>query len=382
MKTKLDKQLKQKLDVRHLKDYENGGWGAATSAPYRVKKWLSKELSDRLLAAAYAEWDRAKAAFDAIPASKRTNGWHSLCKELVKWQTYTDGVALPVKVEGHAVHVKFIDCERRRNGRYVAVICARDAGSFYFDMTCNTTGAPRYDRQMNYMVYWDENTRRFYALEWRRASTAPIPENKRRRNWCRKGKQKEFLKECEKLQAKLLEEGIEIASLVEDGGRWHDQVYVDCHDPAEIPDPEAKAEIPEAKAEGGPQAFAKEKKLAPAVPDAGVAVCFTGALSVTRVEAAGMAKAAGMAVQAGVTAATTYLVTNTPGSGSAKNRKAQALGVKVIDEDEFKRLCDALRGPREKAPEVPKQEPKPEPVHALPPLPELPKPAPAWFMSE
>ena len=30
-----------------------------------------------------------------------------------------------------------------------------------------------------------------------------------------------------------------------------------------------------------------------------------------------------------------YLVTNDPGSGSSKNKKAKELGVKIIDEKEF-----------------------------------------------
>ena len=53
MKMKLDNELKAKLNALHDLDYERGSWGAATSTPYRIKKWLSKSLSDKLLAAAY-----------------------------------------------------------------------------------------------------------------------------------------------------------------------------------------------------------------------------------------------------------------------------------------------------------------------------------------
>ena len=380
MKTKLDKQLKQKLTVRHLTDYENGSWGAATSTPYRVKKWLSKSLSDRLLADAYTEYDRAKAVFDAIPASKRVvYGATMLCPELRRWYDIGCQAALPTKVEGHAVYLACVDqaCYKNSYRRYKAELRARDAAALCFVVNGNDTGCPRYDRLMKWMIYWDADMQRFYRLEWNRASTAPV-EDRHRRNWGRKGKQKEFLKECEKLQAKLLEEGIEIASLVEDGGRWHDTVYVDCYDPVEIQDPAGEF----AAAEGGLAVLQEAVREEAAAPDAGMTVCFTGALSVTRLEASNAAKAAGFGVKSSVTKGLTYLVTNTPFSGSSKNRAAQALGVKVIDEKEFARLCKELKGPREKAPEAPKQEPKPEPVHALPPLPELPKPPPAWFMSE
>ena len=36
-----------------------------------------------------------------------------------------------------------------------------------------------------------------------------------------------------------------------------------------------------------------------------------------------------------VTATTDYLITNTPDSGTAKNKSAQALGVKIITEAEY-----------------------------------------------
>lgn len=231
---KLSKEIKTELDKLHDLDYERGSWGAAVSTPYRVKKWLSKELSDRLLAAALAEWDKAKAVFDSIPASKRMTSYHSLCAELSAWEFH--GAPLPVKVEGRTVYAAFTDYEQRKNGRRVAYICERDPVCFRFFMNGNTTGYPSYSTAMRYMVYWDYKAQRFYAYEWLRASTQPIPDEKLRRNWARKSKEREFMNECKKLQTKLLKAGIEIKSLVKDGGRWHDDVYVDCYDAREIPD--------------------------------------------------------------------------------------------------------------------------------------------------
>lgn len=66
------------------------------------------------------------------------------------------------------------------------------------------------------------------------------------------------------------------------------------------------------------------------------AVCFTGALAtMTREEAAEKAEAAGFAVRSDVTKALSYLVTNTPESGSSKNKKAQALGIPILTEGQF-----------------------------------------------
>lgn len=71
----------------------------------------------------------------------------------------------------------------------------------------------------------------------------------------------------------------------------------------------------------------------------GMSVCFTGSLrSMGRTEASKKAEACGYAVKSSVGKGLTYLVTNDPYSGSSKNRKAQALGVKIINEDQFLKL--------------------------------------------
>ena len=72
----------------------------------------------------------------------------------------------------------------------------------------------------------------------------------------------------------------------------------------------------------------------------GMSVCFTGKLdTMSRSDASKKAEAAGFEVLGGVKKGLTYLVTNTPDSGSSKNRKAKELGTKVIDEQTFLKLC-------------------------------------------
>ena len=76
--------------------------------------------------------------------------------------------------------------------------------------------------------------------------------------------------------------------------------------------------------------------LAPARTAAKGSVCFTGALrTMSRAKAAELAEAAGFEVRGSVVAGLGYLVTNDPGSGSSKNRKAAALGIRIIDEETF-----------------------------------------------
>ena len=75
------------------------------------------------------------------------------------------------------------------------------------------------------------------------------------------------------------------------------------------------------------------------LPLAGKSFCFTGELnSLKRKEAEAMVQERGGAVKSSVTKGLSYLVTNTPDSGSSKNKKAQELGTAIITEEEFLKL--------------------------------------------
>jgi len=68
----------------------------------------------------------------------------------------------------------------------------------------------------------------------------------------------------------------------------------------------------------------------------GKSFCFTGELkSMKRKEAEEKVTALGGSVKSTVVKGLDYLVTNDPGSGSSKNKKAAELGVKIIDEKAF-----------------------------------------------
>lgn len=64
--------------------------------------------------------------------------------------------------------------------------------------------------------------------------------------------------------------------------------------------------------------------------------CFTGELAaMKRSEAEALVKSLGGSTRSSVTRDLSYLVTNTPSSTSSKNRKAQELGIPVLDEGSF-----------------------------------------------
>ena len=71
-------------------------------------------------------------------------------------------------------------------------------------------------------------------------------------------------------------------------------------------------------------------------PMRGLSFCFTGEMkSMKRGEAEEKIKALGAQSKSSVVKGLSYLVTNDPSSGSAKNKKARELGVPVIDEEGF-----------------------------------------------
>lgn len=67
--------------------------------------------------------------------------------------------------------------------------------------------------------------------------------------------------------------------------------------------------------------------------------CFTGELEkMNRKDAEKLVKEAGGIVKSSVTKDLSYLVTNTPNSGSSKNKKALTVGCKIITENEFYKI--------------------------------------------
>jgi len=81
------------------------------------------------------------------------------------------------------------------------------------------------------------------------------------------------------------------------------------------------------------------------VPLKGISFCFTGELkNMKRNHAEEILKSLGASVKSSVVKDLSYLVTNDPESGSAKNRKALELGVKIINEEGFIKLIESGRG--------------------------------------
>jgi len=85
------------------------------------------------------------------------------------------------------------------------------------------------------------------------------------------------------------------------------------------------------------------------LPMRGLSFCFTGELaSMKRNQAEEKIKALGASAKSSVVKGLSYLVTNDPGSGSSKNKKARELGVRIINEEEFLALLETPVEPVQK----------------------------------
>ena len=76
-------------------------------------------------------------------------------------------------------------------------------------------------------------------------------------------------------------------------------------------------------------------------PLASKSFCITGELSLGRETVHDWIRSKGGEIKTGVSKNLDYLVTNDIGSGSSKNKKAAELGVKIINEDELKKMGNA-----------------------------------------
>ena len=349
--SKLSRELKNEIESLHRDDYDRGSWGEATSTPYRVKTYLTPAQSERIKAAYEALRGRVEAKLAETPKSKQEERSHHfeyadfLCDSPDAMNLLTGET-----IRGWRLCARTLNHISFRNGRGHYELRPYSLGDVTVDGYANRRGYPSYGSLMHLQLYWDAERHLYYVLEWEQASTNPIPEDRRRRNWARAGKRREFLGECAELREKLAAAGVEIKGVVRDGGVFHDKIYIDCAAPDATVDLSGRDAD---KAWNSPPAVVGPAEPGPVQEGPRVSepaqsdepacfvgtVCFTGKLEhLLRQEAAAMAKRAGYDVVSSVSRGLTYLVTNTPTAPSIKNRKADEYGIKKITEADFMAL--------------------------------------------
>ena len=235
-RTILTPERKAVREAQESKWYD-GYAGAATSWPYRVKRYLSKELSDKIHAEVQAKCDEWIAKLESVKPSKRISGF-SWCDELHPQWICVDSFeqnAIPTQVLGRKIYVKILDSYYKKNGqrgikpiekpvltisRYVNSLKGGD---------WHTMGD-----QLNFEICWSEEKQQYFIVEYHRAESGKVDIS--RRNWGRTHARKTFMNEVTKLEDSLTNAGVQIGEMKithAELGLKHglENMFVDCIGP-------------------------------------------------------------------------------------------------------------------------------------------------------
>lgn len=215
----------------------SGYAGAATSWPYRVKRYLSKELSDKIHAEVQAKCDEWVAKLESITPSKQISGitW---CKELYPQCCCVDNYKeneISTKILGHKIYVKILNNYLKKNGQngIKPMEKPRLEISRYFnspkDRDWHNVG-----EQLNFEICWSEEKQLYFVAEYHRAQTGKVDTS--RRNWGRTRAKKSFMNEVAQLEDRLTNDGVQIGEMKETDStlgwrRGLESQYVDCTGP-------------------------------------------------------------------------------------------------------------------------------------------------------
>ena len=219
----------------------SGYAGAATSWPYRVKRYLSKELSDKIRAEVQAKCDEWIAKLESIKPSKRIGACCHWCKELDPQWCGVDSHeenAIQTKVLGHKVYVKILDTYRKKNGQSGIKPMEKPVLeiSRYFNSP-HDGDWHHIGEQLNFEIRWSEDKQLYFVAEYHRAESGTVDTS--RRNWARKQARKTFMNEVLKLEDSLTKAGFQIGELKDTDKTigWKNGLeskYVDCTGPEVI----------------------------------------------------------------------------------------------------------------------------------------------------
>ena len=193
----------------------DGYAGAATSWPYRVKRYLSKELSGKIHAEVQAKCDEWIAKLESVKPSKRVKSCHTWCDELnPQWcciDSY-EGNAIPTQVLGHKIYVKILDSYYKKNGQYGIKPMEKPVLeiSRYFNSP-HDGDWHNIGEQLNFEIRWSEEKQLYFVAEYHRAQSGRVDTS--RRNWGRTRARKIFMAEVVKLEDRLTKDGIQIGEL-------------------------------------------------------------------------------------------------------------------------------------------------------------------------
>lgn len=196
--------------------WSDGYAGAAKSWPYRVKRYLSKELSGKIRAEVQAKCDEWTKKLESIKPSKRFDRiYTNWCKELSpQWcnvDSYEEN-AIPTQVLGHKIYVKILGSYLKKNGQ--SGIKPMEKPDLVISRYFNSPHDGDWHNigeQLNFEICWSEEKQLYFIAEYYRAETGKV--DVVRRNWARKRARKTFMDEVVKLEDSLTKAGVQIGEL-------------------------------------------------------------------------------------------------------------------------------------------------------------------------
>ena len=218
----------------------SGYAGAVKSWPYRVKRWLSKELSDKIRSEVQAKCDEWIAKLEAIHPSRRLNGF-DWCDELNPqccWVDRYEENAIPTEVLGHKIYVKILTAGRTEDSCRRIGIKAMEKPKL--EISRISDGPNGVDggvdgEHINFAIGWCEEKQRFFVAEYHSIQTESV-EITSRYTWKAKALEN-FMNKIAQLEDHLIKEGVQIGELKKtdiwidaNPGRLKWQ-YVDCIGP-------------------------------------------------------------------------------------------------------------------------------------------------------
>ena len=215
----------------------DGYAGAATSWPYRVKRYLSKELSDKIRAEVQAKCDEWVAKLESVKPSKRISGI-SWCDELRPQHCCVDSYeqnAISTQVLGHKIYVKILDSYRKKNGQHGIKPMEKPVLEISRYVNSPHDGDWHHiGEQLNFEIRWSEEKQLYFVAKYYRAESGKVDIS--RRNWGRTRARKTFMNKVVKLEDSLTNAGVQIGELkvtrTELGWKHGlENMFVDCTGP-------------------------------------------------------------------------------------------------------------------------------------------------------
>lgn len=233
MKTKLTSERKA-IHATQTRKWYSGNRGGAISYPYRVKRYLSKELSDKVATEIQNEIDKWTKILDSVPASKRCDksigcNWH---KDL-RPQDEIDAseTAIPTELLGHKIFVKVLKSYLKGNGQFGVRVMDKPYATFGYYVNSYTTYSWHREARLNFELKFDEEKGLYFVNEYRRVEIEPIEIT--RKNWPRATMRKKFMAKVTEFEDSLLNSGITINKLceVKDLVSGLESYFIDCTGP-------------------------------------------------------------------------------------------------------------------------------------------------------